>query len=30
MIEGNLKNLNPTVEEILDWVITDQIDARRN
>ena len=29
MIEENSKNLNPTVEEILDWVITDQIDARR-
>ncbi len=29
MIEGNSKNLNPTVEEILDCVITDQIDARR-
>jgi len=29
MIEGNSKNLNPTVEEILDWVTTDQIDARR-
>ncbi len=28
-IEGNSKNLNPTVEEISDWVITDQIDAGR-
>ena len=29
MIEGNSKNLNPTVEEILDCVIIGQIDARR-